>query len=86
MVSIERARLEAARRLLEDGDLQLQTVGGRVGLSKERSLRKSFVWHLGVAPHEYRSRFGGAMQWRALPEPGVRLSAFASDLPPAGRG
>ena len=57
---IETARLEAARRLLEDGDLPLKSVAAKVGFGSEQSLRKLFRKHLGVAPHEYRERFGGA--------------------------
>jgi transcriptional regulator GlxA family with amidase domain len=57
---VERARLEAARRLLEDGDLPLKSVAGRVGFRSEQPMRKLFVKHLGVSPQEYRARFGGA--------------------------
>ena len=57
---IEVARLEAARRLLEDGNLPLKSVAKRVGLGSDQSLRKLFLKHLGVGPNEYRARFGGA--------------------------
>jgi len=56
---MEKARLDAARRLLEDGDLPLKSIAGRIGFTSEQSLRKLFVKHLGVAPLEYRLRFGG---------------------------
>ncbi len=56
---IEAARLEAARRLLEEGDLPLKSVAARVGFSSEQSLRKLFMKHLGVVPRAYRERFGG---------------------------
>lgn len=56
---VENARLEAARRLLEDGDLPLKSVAARVGFASEQSLRKLFLRLLGVAPDEYRARFGG---------------------------
>ena len=56
---VEQARLDAARRLLEDGDLPLKSVAGRVGFGSEQSLRKLFVKHLGVTPLEYRARVGG---------------------------
>ncbi|MBS0343873.1 MAG: helix-turn-helix domain-containing protein, partial [Proteobacteria bacterium] len=56
---VELARLDAARRLLEDGDLPLKSIAGRVGFASEQSLRKLFTKHLGVAPLEYRLRFGG---------------------------
>ncbi|MFG6448940.1 GlxA family transcriptional regulator [Roseateles sp. BYS180W] len=57
---VENARLEVARRLLEEGNLPLKSVAGRVGFGSEQSLRKLFVKHLGVAPHEYRERFASA--------------------------
>jgi transcriptional regulator GlxA family with amidase domain len=56
---IEVARLEAARRLLEDGDLPMKSIAMRVGFGSEQSLRKLFLKHRGIAPHEYRARFGG---------------------------
>lgn len=56
---VERARLEAARRLLEDGDLPLKSVAGRIGFGSEQPMRKMFLRHLGVTPSEYRARFGG---------------------------
>lgn len=61
---IESARIEAARRLLEDGDLPLKSIAGRVGFRSEQSLRKLFVKRLGTAPHEYRARFGGVARTR----------------------
>ncbi len=57
---IESARLEAGRRLLEEGDLPLKSVAGRVGFASEQSLRKLFLKRLGVGPQAYRERFGGA--------------------------
>lgn len=61
---IESARLEAARRLLETGDLRLKIVARQVGFGSEQSLRRLFVKHLGIGPLEYRERFGGALQAR----------------------
>lgn len=57
---IESARLEAGRRLLEESDLPLKSVAGRVGFASEQSLRKLFIKRLGVGPQTYRERFGGA--------------------------
>lgn len=62
---VESARMEAARRLLEDGDLPLKSIAGRVGFASEQSLRRLFLTRLGVAPEDYRARFGGSPQ---LPE------------------
>ena len=57
---IEAARLEAARRLLEEGDLPLKSVAARIGFASEQSLRQLFVKRLGVKPQAYRERFGGS--------------------------
>ncbi|AOW12465.1 AraC family transcriptional regulator [Hydrogenophaga crassostreae] len=57
---IEAARLEAARRLLEEGDLPFKSVAARIGFASEQSLRKLFIKRLGVAPQAYRERFGGS--------------------------
>ncbi|QHJ00666.1 helix-turn-helix domain-containing protein [Xylophilus rhododendri] len=56
---IETARLERARRLLEESDLPLKTVAARVGLRSEQPLRHLFVRRLGITPQAYRDRFGG---------------------------
>jgi transcriptional regulator GlxA family with amidase domain len=58
---IEAARLEAARRLLEEGHLPLKSVAARVGFASEQSLRKLFIKHMGVAPQAYRERFGSTL-------------------------
>lgn len=59
LVFIDTVRLDTARRLLEDGDLSLKVVAGRVGFATEQSLRKLFMKRLGIAPDDYRTRFGG---------------------------
>ncbi|WP_394787183.1 GlxA family transcriptional regulator [Rhodoferax sp.] len=56
---IESARLEVGRRLLEEGDLPLKSIAGRIGFASEQSLRKLFMKQLGVGPQAYRERFGG---------------------------
>ena len=58
---VETSRLEAARRLLEEGDLPLKSVAARVGLSSEQALRQLFVRNLNLSPVEYRKRFGGTL-------------------------
>nr|WP_315466309.1 GlxA family transcriptional regulator [uncultured Rhodoferax sp.] len=58
---IEAARLEAARRMLEEGDLPLKTIAARVGFASEQPLRKLFLKHLGVSPQAYRERFASAL-------------------------
>lgn len=54
---VDRARLEAARRLLEQSELPVKTIATRVGLHNEQALRKLFLRFLGVTPKDYRARF-----------------------------
>ena len=54
---VDRARLEAARRLLEEGELPLKSIATRVGIRTEQALRKLFLRLLGVTPQDYRARF-----------------------------
>ncbi|MDA8445795.1 GlxA family transcriptional regulator [Paracidovorax valerianellae] len=57
---IETARLEGARRLLEEENgLPLKTVAARVGFRSDEPLRRLFLRRLGVTPQAYRERFGG---------------------------
>jgi len=58
---VETCRLEAARRLLEEGDLPLKSIAAKVGLASEQALRQLFVRNLNLAPAEYRKRFGGTL-------------------------
>jgi transcriptional regulator GlxA family with amidase domain len=64
---IDSARLEAARRLLEEGDLPLKSIAARVGYASEQPLRKLFVKHLGIDPKAYRERFGNGDKGAARP-------------------
>ncbi|MFJ5550974.1 GlxA family transcriptional regulator [Streptomyces sp. NPDC093225] len=54
---VESARLEAARRLLQDGDHGLPEVAALSGLGSVESLHRSFRRRLGTTPAEYRRRF-----------------------------
>lgn len=54
---IESARVELARRLLEDAELPLKTIASRAGFGSEAQLRKVFQRRLGVTPRAYRERF-----------------------------
>lgn len=58
MAFIETARLEAARRLLEQNDLPLKAVAARCGFGSDEALRRAFVRRLGITPRDYRLRFG----------------------------
>jgi transcriptional regulator GlxA family with amidase domain len=54
---VEAARLDAARRLLEDSDLPLQRVASRCGFHTADTMRRAFLRRIGTGPHDYRSRF-----------------------------
>lgn len=54
---ITSARLDAARRLLEESDLELKVVAERCGLGSLAALRRLFLGQLGVSPGHYREKF-----------------------------
>ena len=54
---IERVRLEAARRRLEEGDEPIAAVACGCGFGTAETLRRVFLRVLGVGPAEYRRRF-----------------------------
>src|SRR5580698_6335865 len=54
---VERIRLEAARRDLEESADTLDVVAARCGLGSAETMRRVFQRHLGVAPDAYRRRF-----------------------------
>ena len=52
--AVSRARVEAARRLLEESDEGVKAVASRCGFASEEHLRRSFQRELGVSPSSYR--------------------------------
>ncbi len=54
---VERARLDNARRCLEDGGLGLEEVASRSGFASAEQMRRTFRRHLRVVPIDYRKRF-----------------------------
>ncbi|QRY77615.1 GlxA family transcriptional regulator [Pseudomonas sp. PDNC002] len=54
---VQRARIDAARGLLEGGDLALKVIAWRCGFGSPARMRLVFVQRLGVTPSEYRERF-----------------------------
>ncbi|MBT2441980.1 helix-turn-helix domain-containing protein [Streptomyces sp. ISL-36] len=54
---VEAARLEAARRLLQESDRPLAEVAAASGLGSVESLHRAFRRRLGTTPAEYRRRF-----------------------------
>ncbi|CAL9341489.1 HTH-type transcriptional regulator CdhR [Nocardiopsis dassonvillei] len=56
---VERVRVEAARRWLEDSELGVEAVARRCGFASAEVMRRVFVRSLGCSPAGYRSRFHG---------------------------
>jgi transcriptional regulator GlxA family with amidase domain len=55
---VERVRVEAARDLLEEGSMSMETVAGQAGFGSTETMRRAFLRVMGVGPAEYRGRFG----------------------------
>jgi transcriptional regulator GlxA family with amidase domain len=55
--TVERLRLEAARRALEEGAASIESIARACGFGDEERMRRSFLRHLGVPPRQYRQRF-----------------------------
>jgi transcriptional regulator GlxA family with amidase domain len=56
---VEMARVDAARRLLEDTDTPLQRVASRCGFASPDTMRRAFMRQIGAGPSDYRERFRG---------------------------
>ena len=54
---IESARVDAARRLLEETRSPLKRIAATSGFADPNGLRRAFLRQLGVSPNDYRSRF-----------------------------
>jgi len=54
---VENARIEAARRWLEQGTRSLDRVAALAGLRDADHLRRTFVRRLGISPRDYRDHF-----------------------------
>ncbi|VVM88052.1 HTH-type transcriptional activator RhaS [Pseudomonas fluorescens] len=55
--ALELFRLEAARRLLEDSERNIDQIAQLCGFGDEERMRYTFHRHLSITPREYRSRF-----------------------------
>lgn len=55
---VERARVDAARVLLESSSQPLKTVAHKTGFGNPARLRAAFLKHLGVSARQYRQHFG----------------------------
>ena len=56
---VERVRVEAARRRLEEGRASVDGVANDVGFGSAETMRRAFLRQLGVGPAAYRERFVG---------------------------
>jgi transcriptional regulator GlxA family with amidase domain len=56
---VEMARVEAARRLLEEGQQTPKQVAAACGFADADVLRRAFLRRVGMSPAEYRRRHGG---------------------------
>lgn len=56
---VQRVRVEAARRRLEEGAEPVEAVARACGLGSAETMRRAFLRELGVPPSDYRSRFRG---------------------------
>jgi transcriptional regulator GlxA family with amidase domain len=54
---VEMARVDSARRLLEDTDTPLQRVASYCGFANRDTMRRAFLRRIGTGPTEYRERF-----------------------------
>jgi transcriptional regulator GlxA family with amidase domain len=54
---VERVRIDAARRRLEDGKQGVAQIATDCGFGTAETMRRAFVRALGVSPAEYRRRF-----------------------------
>jgi transcriptional regulator GlxA family with amidase domain len=54
---IERARIDAARRKLEDSNKAIDAVATDCGFGNGERMRRAFHRHMGIAPNAYRERF-----------------------------
>ena len=59
---LEKLRVEAARRLLEDTDMPLERVAEQCGMGNLVSMRRIFLRHLLVTPSTYRRTFRTALK------------------------
>ncbi|MBV8237020.1 MAG: GlxA family transcriptional regulator [Acidimicrobiia bacterium] len=54
---VERARVDGARRLLEESAASVDEIAGRCGFGTAETMRRTFLRSLHVSPSDYRRRF-----------------------------
>ena len=78
---VERLRVDAARRALEERTQPIETIAGACGFSSAGQMRRAFLRQLNITPKNYRRHFGkawgkawGNARQRAVPPPDPSLS------------
>lgn len=59
---VQRLRLEAARRELEDSSRNVDQIAADCGFGTAETMRRTFIRHLRVSPNDYRHRFQGSLR------------------------
>lgn len=54
---VEKVRVEAARRYLEDSNLSMDQIADKCGLGGLISMRRTFIRHMNMSPSDYRRSF-----------------------------
>ena len=57
VVYVESARIDIARRLLEESSSSIKTIAYAAGFGSPTTLRRAFVRRIGVTPLQYRRQF-----------------------------
>jgi transcriptional regulator GlxA family with amidase domain len=78
---VQRLRMDAARRLLTEGDLSTSEIAARCGFGTMETMRLAFQRHLHVAPQQFRARFRFGDADRYLPGLGHEDSLRAIEPP-----
>lgn len=71
---VEKLRVEAACRHLENGDADIKRVADICGFGDEERMRRAFIRRLSISPSSYRERFGRSIPaaqrtvWRPVSE------------------
>lgn len=58
LIYLQRVRVEAAKRLLESPGLSVEQISYQVGYEDSGFFRRLFQQHTGIAPREYRQKYG----------------------------
>jgi transcriptional regulator GlxA family with amidase domain len=80
---VEEARVEAARRDLEDSDRGIEAVASRCGFGSAETMRRAFLRCVSVPPAHYRERFRNPRPIRAGRQNPKRHAARAASRRPS---